>query len=37
LITKSSAVEEKRGRKAVVSVRGCLIATVVLRSSDRIN
>ena len=36
LITKSSAVAEKRGRKAVVSMRGCLISTVVLQRSDRI-
>jgi hypothetical protein len=27
----------KRGRKAVASVRGCQLLTVVLRSSDRIS
>ena len=35
-ITKSSVVADRRGRKAVVSVRGCLISTVVLQCSDRI-
>jgi hypothetical protein len=34
---KSSAVAERDGRKAVVSVRGCLISTVVLQKYDRIS
>jgi hypothetical protein len=38
LLTPASderAVGEKRGKKAVVSMRGCLISTVVLQRSDR--
>jgi hypothetical protein len=36
LITKSSAVAERRGRKAVVSARGCQISRVVQQNRDRI-